>query len=307
MQRLPWAPPHNGCKFPSWKRSKGAPDRATLLGELGLNVTICIAAKIHAPRYIVAVSDRMMSFDDQIPSADDAVVKTLSISRHWVLMFAATDTTRAWAVVRKVRERVRGFTDESAETMTAAVREVYANEVRHQIFVRYLERIGFSSVDQFRSEGPALPTRDFSRILKCLDRFNLGVQLLLCGIDPRQSTSHIIEIENPGIESDHSLAGYWAIGSGTHMATASLTGRPLDQFSVETLVYRLCEAKFCAETASGVGKSTNVLLIDDAGSHRHLPTSSVRKIREIWESARASPGPPEALHEIIKAFQLERR
>lgn len=74
--------------------------------------------------------------------------------------------------------------------------------------------------------------------------------------------------------------------------------------NVETLIYRLCEAKFCAETAAGVGRSTTVILMSKKSGGRFLPDGSLRKIRGIWEESLCGQGPPEAILEIMKAMQL---
>jgi hypothetical protein len=61
----------------------------------------------------------------------------------------------------------------------------------------------------------------------------------------------MFKVSSPGNVTNLDHLGYYAIGSGTKMALASLNLRPLDNLSAGGLAYRLCEAKFSTETAAG--------------------------------------------------------
>lgn len=108
------------------------------------------------------------------------------------------------------------------------------------------------------------------------------MQFLILGFDANTGSPHIFEIGNPGICSDHRSVGYWAIGSGAAMALASITSRPL-AISVEEVLIQLCEAKFSAETASGVGNDTLAMAIYKDGTMLPLLGDEMGKLREIWK------------------------
>ena len=68
---------------------------------------------------------------------------------------------------------------------------------------------------------------------------------------------HIFTVDNPGKCEYYDKIGFWAIGSGQHQAVASLFLTEYDRFKpLEECVARVLAAKLAAESASGVGKKT---------------------------------------------------
>jgi hypothetical protein len=124
---------------------------------------------------------------------------------------------------------------------------------------------------------------------------------LVYGFD-KKGSSHIFVVANPGFSTDHDLLGYAVIGSGTYMATASLRRKrmPYDRASV---AYRLLEAKFSAETASGVGASTTCFTMTrhkEKITTKSIGYGSIDKLKGIWKSVLEQPEPKEALDIISK-------
>jgi hypothetical protein len=86
------------------------------------------------------------------------------------------------------------------------------------------------------------------------------------------------------------------------MALAALTSRPMNDRSLDTVIYRLLEAKFCAETANGVGKTTTVVTRNREGKIGQMTTGQIEKIREIWAAQIIKPPPDKAVQEIKKSY-----
>ena len=70
----------------------------------GSNVTIGIVAKSAGHECIVSVSDRQISWDDEIPSIDNAILKDWVVSPHWGAVFAANDACFARPILRRTSE-----------------------------------------------------------------------------------------------------------------------------------------------------------------------------------------------------------
>ena len=133
------------------------------------------------------------------------------------------------------------------------------------------------------SENMAVQTygEHFAELCIELDRFDIHTSLLLFGHD-RSKHGKLFEIECPGHVVDRNALKYAVIGSGHDMAMASLRWPPSLNFLLEDTIYRLLEAKFSAETASSVGKTTTVVLRNRDGRVTILPRAEVEKIRKIW-------------------------
>jgi hypothetical protein len=90
---------------------------------------------------------------------------------------------------------------------------------------------------------------------------------------------------------------YAVIGSGYYMASASLRRKRMTG-ELEATIYRLLEAKFSAETATGVGRGTTLVTFNADGKFGMLNRDQVKAIRDIWENTLKEPT-PEAAYEII--------
>src|ERR1022692_4908149 len=92
-------------------------------------------------------------------------------------------------------------------------------------------------------------------------RVDLGCQFLLAGFD-HDGDGHILTVENPGIVKNHDPVGFWAIGSGALSALGILFFHSMrGELPLPEVLYHICEAKFMAESAIGVGKQTNVRIV----------------------------------------------
>jgi hypothetical protein len=186
-----------------------------------------------------------------------------------------------------------------------AVLTAYMGLFESEFTSRYLCRYNLASITAFRSVGLSqFGSERFETICNEIDKFDLGMTLLCYGYDTTKSP-HIFEVSNPGKITDHDLLQYAVIGSGWYMATASLRRKPLPP-DLELTIYRLLEAKFSAETAPGVGKSTSLLTMNADGKDGSIGSGSIEKIRAIWEASLSAPEPKEAIDLIAKTAAVKR-
>jgi hypothetical protein len=116
---------------------------------------------------------------------------------------------------------------------------------------------------------------------------------------------HIFSTDFSGRCTIHNDVGYHAIGAGSWAALGWLSTKTAVAFtqSIPAIVYRLCEAKFAAETARSVGDRTVVLVSfkDGAAVPVILHGAPIENaVRTAWDSQRKQPSPPEALEVLIK-------
>ena len=255
-------------------------ERRPTPADFGLDVTVCIAAATKsgmADGHIVTVSDRMISAPDDTVQGTEAL-KSRMISKTWALMFAG-DGNLFLPIVKEVSKQLGEFKKAyDFQTIQSTVSEVYKS-MFSEFSSGYLSRYGLSGISEFRSSGLSHFGEKFYEICQAIDKYDLGMELLGYGFDP-DGSPHIFDVLNPGIVTNHDLLGYSVIGSGSYMATASLRRRkiPYDRKSV---AYRLLEAKFSAETASGVGESTTLFTMSPEGKTKSIGCGSMSKIKDI--------------------------
>jgi hypothetical protein len=283
--------------------------------ELGEEVTIVIAAVTKPDGQIVIVSDRMISYGDITQAEDDAALKASALPDRWGCHFAANDLRLFFPIWRAIADRIPPLKANSAgvtpkgyelEAIKTAAAEGYQYIFEKEFTSRFLTRLGIKSVDDFRKNGLSELGKDvFNDLYQELSKFDLGISLLVHGHDlidePR-----LFEVENPGRAIDHDLLGYAVIGSGYWMAAAALRRRSLNPRQLDATIYRLLEAKFCAETATAVGKSTAVMLFNKKGINTAMTGEQVEVIRKAWEESLKEPYPQAAMDMIQNCGAVEK-
>jgi hypothetical protein len=233
----------------------------------------------------------MISFDDISPASDNVTFKMFGMHPDWITLFAGNEVNIAWPLLLAVRDRMKG-PQYDLDAVKGFFSEAYAEAIQRDFFDKKLRKLGYGSIEEFRKEGRSDLGDQFFELTRELDKAEIGAQFIVCGFDSKKSP-RLFEVDSPGYAKSCELLRYAVIGSGYHMAMSSLRRKPLD-LSLPSIVYRLMEAKFSSETASGVGERTTVILKARNG-HIVFDDNTVERIREIWKGISQSPDPPEAI------------
>ena len=125
-----------------------------------------------------------------------------------------------------------------------------------------------------------------------MDKAEIGVEFIVYGYDDG-NVARLFEVSGNGQIVDRMAIRYAVVGSGYWMASASLKRKPLS-IDFDSLTYRVLEAKFSAETASGVGRNTTVMFKRRGLPDKGMMSGEVDKIRTVWERKMREAEPPEA-------------
>lgn len=263
-------------------------------------MTVAIVAISPLDRIIVSVSDKMISFDDVTQATDDAATKSPSLTRNWWTAFAGNNINIVWPIIFAVRERLKDSPEWDASEVKDIFSAAYAARFHAEFVSERLIKYGYKTIEEFTSQGRAnLGENAFRSLCNELDMTDLGAEFIVFGYG-RGGHPHIFEVSSPGRVRDKDILGYTAIGSGFNMALASLRRKP-PKGDVRSTLYRCLEAKFSAETATGVGEATTGLLINNKGSFSILDKLNVGQIRDVWLKTIRAPDPADAL-ELISNF-----
>ena len=107
-----------------------------------------------------------------------------------------------------------------------------------------------------------------ANVVLCLDRqietTKLNVNILIIGVD--MDGAHIFQVVDPGRAECFDKLGFHAIGSGLPHAISAFIGyNYTPQVSLKRAVYVIFEAKKGAEKAPGVGKATDIGIVENQG------------------------------------------
>lgn len=278
-------------------------------------MTIALAGFSTVHEYIITVSDARLSHGDAIPAIDEGTWKNRKIASTWGMMFAATDTT-AFVPISASVSKALSFTRKpegkaaSAEMVREVIQRAYESEFHERFFREHLARFGYSDISDFRRNGFNELGKDlYGEYAIKLAKFDLGLELLVYGFDDI-GLAYLYEVANPGIITSHNVREFAAIGSGAWMALAALNRKPITPSVIVTsniaeIVYRLLDAKFSSETASGVGRKTHVVIMGRGGKTGYLREEEIEKLRSIWEQHTRAPEPENALNLIANSRAVQ--
>ena len=259
--------------------------------ELGLDVTIAIVAMTISWEIFICVSDRMVSHDDQMAAADNAVIKNLALSRGWSVAYSANDLKYVFPIVENVRAKMSDTN--SVDDIKLLFSQAFSEIIRSEFTNKHLRRYGYNTVEEFRRDGRNDLGDHFFDLCRILDSSDLATSFIVYGYD-NQAAAHLFEVSSTGEITDRRILRYAVIGSGYSMAAASLRRKKMT-FEFKFTIYRLLEAKFSAETASGVGRSTTMTIKRRGRFDSGPPHKFLEQIRTIWETEMLKGDPQEAI------------
>jgi hypothetical protein len=251
--------------------------------DWGCGMTVCIAAICESGYGLVFAMDMMVSMG--WVSMDAQAFKAFRLSPNWHALFAGDDISPTEPILRSVRKSLKTCSNDLPEVMNVFA-GAYQDHLQLQATNQVLSRYHWT-LDSFLREGPqALGPEGFADIRQQYETVKFDCEFLVCGFD-YEHKAHIFTVKNPGVPENRSQVGFWAVGTGEYMALANLMGREvhIPTEKIERVIYYICEAKFAAERATGVGKST--ILVGRKSRPEQMFTLMSGKdflpIKEAWE------------------------
>jgi len=218
-------------------------------------VTLCLASFARENKYIVGICDTMISSDDW--SGDKMAMKARPLPNDWCVMTAGNQSA-ATPILESVVASLLGSSDKGLKATVDCFQEAF----RHQLHARIAQILmpyGMT-LENYHHIGPALGS-NFQRILLEMSTASVDATFLVFGYDG-EKMPHIFTIKDKGEVEYFDLSGFWAIGSGQTAALGSLFSKSHSRFyAYKRVLLNVCEAKFAAEAAPGVGRGSFVVVI----------------------------------------------
>jgi 20S proteasome alpha/beta subunit len=265
--------------------------------DWGIGMTVCIAGhnfkskKLKEHDCIICVSDSMVSTLDM--SADGIARKIQRITQAWNGMFAGQDMSYLTPIRQSVAKYLAEATHPAkVDVMVAAFTNAYKEQLKIKAETEVLGTLGYT-LEDFKAKGlEQLGAETFGRMLYEIQQQTIDLTFLIAGYDGEDP--HIFTVSSPGKVEHYSELGFWAIGSGQTHALGSLFNLnvPVRFLSRASALYRLCEAKFNAENALGVGENTVVSVVEP--NKKQDMIFGAEALRPLWEKTRVLAVPSDA-------------
>ena len=246
-------------------------------------VTQLIAAICEGGRKVIALSDRMVSTSDFTLVFEHDVPKGKIISSNALVLTAGT--VHEPEIIENVRDKLKGIHNPKIRKIAEELSNEYSEVRLRRIESEILNKHGFQSLKEFRSEQRMLEQDTVMRIQSEIEHYDLGVHILVVGVD---SEAHIYYVYNPGTCRSWDSLGFCCIGQGDRHAEPTFAFyNYTPSLSEKEVLYITFEAKKRSEMAGGIGRTTDIWIIDEKGIWE-VEEETVKRLEEIFESRNES-------------------
>ncbi len=273
-------------------------------------MTVCIAAICNSGKAIVVAADRMFTNQGLSVEFETDEKKIEQLGSRCVAL-ASGNSAHATEVFQRVRIRLAGNSHPSGALVTEWVREEYSRVKNRKAFETIAAPMLGMDFERFQAGGMSLPNYlerqgpMYQQLLVMMNQqHNLGLEVLVTGLD--ESGAYLAHVANPGVLSPLQKLGHFAIGTGgPHaMLRLSLEQHTRHRDLMDTLA-RVFSAKRGAEVAPGVGKATDIAVIDEHTEIWHCPQPVLDELERV-HTGLATP-PTRDLTKLSEVYNEQRK
>jgi hypothetical protein len=225
-------------------------------------MTVCVASFAARSRAIVAVADKAVTYGQSAPIQGDTDIKKMIPvgDTGWHTLIAGNPSF-AVAVVEKAKTLMLGHQyagcGGDATSMMACMRDAYQQCREALTETAVLSPYLLNKKSWAERSGQMLPlsTSVAHAVQAKLERFTAKTSLLVFGFSRNSpARPHLFSVTDPGIASNHDVAGYAAVGIGAPAAIGRLMDLEIDRDTpLDRALYETFDAKGAAEIVQGVG------------------------------------------------------
>ncbi len=245
-------------------------------------MTQLIAAICDDGQSVVTVSDRMISTGDMTLTFEPDRGKAIAIAPNALLL--TSGTMHEPDLIDDARQRLRGKerVREIADVLKTVYQEIRQTRVEDEI-LRPIAGIG--SFLEYHQKQAGLHEGLVFDLNSRIQNFEVGLTLILAGMDEK---GHVLVIGDPGIWTSWDAVGQAFAGMGNRHADSVFAWYKYTQtFGLSEALYISFEAKKRAEAAGGVGRATDIHIIDHSGLFK-LKETALHELEQIYEERQSS-------------------
>jgi hypothetical protein len=243
-----------------------------------ISMTQLVSAICDQGKTVVTVSDRMISTGDMTMAWEQPRPKYNAISNKAVVLSAGT--VHEPDILRRAEKKSMGREDilEIADAIKAEYQKARQQTVIDMILI---PKLGIYSIDEWHQKQANLHFKIVEDIQNAIEHVRVHSHLVLAGVD---NEGHLIEISDPGIISCWDTVSFSCVGIGErHASNVFAWYKYSRNFPLNSAIFIAFEAKKRAELAGGVGKSTDVLIINSDGVNK-ITDETIQVLEDIYNA-----------------------
>jgi len=221
-------------------------------------MTICIMAICENNSKIIVASDRMLTIESFI-EFEHELTKIEKLSSNCAAVTAGNALTHV-DIFNNVKPVIKKSPFLSISEIAEEVKNSFIRQRKKKIEELFLQMRGYN-IETFYENMVNLPESIYITLDDKIQNYDFNLDIIVGGVD--DEGAHIYYIENPGTLESYDSVGYFAIGTGDIHATLTFISRDyFQEISTKESLYIIYEAKRISEKAPGVGKKTDIWIID---------------------------------------------
>lgn len=249
-------------------------------------MTVCIAATCEGEKNIVVAADRMFTVGPPLNVEFEPPLTKIENMGLACVAMGAGNGLYVSEIFRRARADYHGVDTVPVDQIAASLNSVYLQYRDEKLEEHVIRPMVGPDFMAFRARGGTLPAYlqvqpgIYQQIVVQSSQFNLGVEIILAGID--EGGVHLYYLGHPGGLISFNKIGYNAVGSGaTHVAIKFALELQHPNCGLAETLLNVYSAKKAAEVAPGVGQQTEMKVISAKGVWA-LPetlTETVERVR----------------------------
>ena len=209
-------------------------------------------------------ADRMMTYGPPMNlQAEGAVRKIFPLSDRCVLLFSGS-LPDGEEIVTRTKANMQLTPHPDIKTIAATAGTVYQAHKKKRVedsILRPLLGIDFTGFQALAAQSAS--SQVLTQLLGMISQHNLQLDIMIAGTDA--DGAHLLLVSHPGNVLPLDTVGTASIGSGgMHAAIRMSLARHTKDGSLAQAMHNVYEAKLASEVAPGVGKATDIAVVNGA-------------------------------------------
>lgn len=229
-------------------------------------MTVCIGTICSQGKGLVVCADRMMTYGPPMNlQAEGAVRKIFPLSDTCVLLFSGP-VPDGEEIVTRTKGSMQIAPHPDIKTIAATAGSAYQALKKKRVedsILRPLLGLEFAGFQALAAQSAS--SQVLSQLLGMIAQHNLQLDVMIAGVDA--DGAHLLLVSHPGNVLPLDTVGTASIGSGgMHAAIRMSLAKQTKDGALAQALHNVYEAKLASEVAPGVGKVTDIAVINGKGT-----------------------------------------
>lgn len=252
-------------------------------------MTVCIGILCERGDKVIVASDRMWTEKYLSIEFEHEGSKIVEISESSVATTAGSVVVPT-ELLENVKREVKDKDLREVSEIAKVAKKYFIEERNKRVSDEYFEPRALTLKDFYHSgvQSHLHPTI-VQRLDSMVEDYKFELEIMVGGVDNKGG--HLYVVFSPGRLEPFDRVGYLSIGSGSpHVESTFILNGFSQNWKLGKALYIVYEGKRLAEKAPGVGKKTDIAIIDRDNGITLVPESTIKYLSKIFDEKTKTKG-----------------